>query len=452
MLEELIDDLILPDSGARRVAPSLPAGAAVVGALPSGLVFTERAAATLRRFLAQEGLNHYRIFQSWALDVDDIEEYLRSIGEPAGWETIEANIRDGESVGRLTRDETHAWLWDAGILRVARHEVVFARWFWQDKQWQMRMLCAAPSAEAYLRLRRSLLEYRHSKVSPVWEIVSGADGNEGKVNRTQSARDGLVLSDALKKRVDAEITGFFAPAVKELYAKLRVPYRRGVLLHGPPGNGKTSLIRFIGSSLPQVSAFLLCPDASFSVDDLRDVVNRWTSEAPAILAIEDLDWLLKQVNVSTFLNLIDGIATADGKGMLLIATTNHPETLDPAVNNRPGRFDVVIEIPPPDEAQRFAFLRRSLPEVSEQAVREVARRAEGMSFAHLQEILRLSGMLAIHAGRAERIDADVTEATDLVTRSREDARSGFAQPLEMPFGLGALHAKRSSKHQKTNSK
>jgi SpoVK/Ycf46/Vps4 family AAA+-type ATPase len=67
------------------------------------------------------------------------------------------------------------------------------------------------------------------------------------------------------------------------------------------------------------------------------VIRRWTRQAPAILIIEDLNWLLEQVNVSTFLNLLDGIDSRAGNGLLIIATTNHPNELDPAINNRPGR-------------------------------------------------------------------------------------------------------------------
>ena len=94
-------------------------------------------------------------------------------------------------------------------------------------------------------------------------------------------------------------------------------------------------------------------------DDLEGVIRRWTQQALAILVIEDLNWLLEKLNVSTFLNQLDGIESPVKGGLMLIATTNHPERLDPAINNRPGRFDVVLEIRPPDRRHRWWFLRRS---------------------------------------------------------------------------------------------
>jgi SpoVK/Ycf46/Vps4 family AAA+-type ATPase len=111
------------------------------------------------------------------------------------------------------------------------------------------------------------------------------------------------------------------------------------------------------------------------------VIARWRDEAPALLVIEDLDWLLAKVSVSSFLNLIDGVDCEATGALLLIATSNHPDKLDPAVNHRPGRFDVVIEVPPPDEGQRFEFLRRGLPEMSEPLRRVIARRGRGV-FLH----------------------------------------------------------------------
>ncbi len=120
---------------------------------------------------------------------------------------------------------------------------------------------------------------------------------------------------------------------------------------------------------------------------------------------------------------------------MLIATSNDPEQLDPAINNRPGRFDVVIEVPPPDENLRRAFLRTRLAGISEATIEQVARLSDGLSFAHLEEILRLSGLAAIHAGRAMREDEDVLLATKMVADSHAEALRGFPRRPEVPFGL-----------------
>ena len=181
---------------------------------------------------------------------------------------------------------------------------------------------------------------------------------------------------------------------------------------------------------------ILRPGGNFGTDQFESVIRRWRRQAPAMLVIEDLNWLLDQVNVSTFLNALDGIDTAGPSGgLLLIATTNYPEDLDPAINNRPGRFDVVIEVPSPDGVLRLAFLRRHLPAMAAATLERVAKETDRLSFAHLQEILRLSGLNAIHAGRTTRSDADLLDAATTVRATYEQAIRGFPQKPEMPFGL-----------------
>lgn len=416
-------------------------GSPVVAEHLAPLVFTEQAVGILRAFIARNGHEHYQIFHGGDIGLDDVEDYLKPLGESSRWEPLPPASAGGEPLNKLTYSRSGARVYQAGVLSLERHGVYFARWYWREND-ELRAfrLCAAASADDYFRLRRELTVHRHALARPVWQVVTGNSYRDAaSIPRTIGSGDEMMVSEALRRRIDADITGFFSESVCALYRKLRVPYRRGVLLHGPPGNGKTSLIRAVGAALPRVRAFLLRPDACFDDDDLQAVITRWREEAPALLAIEDLDWLLTKVNVSTFLNLIDGVDSDAAGGLLLIATTNHPDQLDPAVNNRPGRFDVVIDIPLPDEAQRFAFVHRALPGVSEPLLRDIARRGRGFSFAHLQEILRLSGMLAIHAHRADRSDADVNEAAQLLLAARQHADRGFPLPPDGPFGLAALH-------------
>src|SRR6185436_800679 len=111
-------------------------------------------------------------------------------------------------------------------------------------------------------------------------------------------------------------------------------------LRGPPGNGKTSIIRALGAAeeLRDMSCMLMRAGKGFDDDDLRIVIRRWTEAAPAMLVIEDIDHMIKHIDVSQFLNLLDGVEMpreedddedecggergSRRSGLLLIATTN----------------------------------------------------------------------------------------------------------------------------------
>jgi hypothetical protein len=417
---------------ARRAPVSRPA---VAYPMPASMVMTERATAALRAELVRRGTGDWPIVYSAHPDLYDVESHLPQLGETASWEPL-AGLAGGESVDSFTHGDWGAKRWPVGVLYLNQHRIALARWYWADAEGgQLRVLwlCAAESNEHFLKLRKDLTVLRRDAGGRVWQVIHSGYDDPERLPRHVNGPE-IVLSDALRDRIDNDVVKFFSPEVIAMYRSLGVPHRRGLLLYGPPGNGKTSLIRRVGTLIPKVPGLILRASANFDSDDLEAVVKRWSDLAPAMLVIEDLDWLLKAVNVSTFLNTLDGISCS-AEGLLLIATTNHPENLDPAINNRPGRFDVAIEMPNPDGPLRHRFLISKLPEMPHEAIASVAQQCDGLSFAHLQEVLRLSGLLAIKDNRIARSVADLCEASETVQATNRTARDGFPAKLDVPFGF-----------------
>ena len=104
--------------------------AEVVGPLPAGFVLSQHAAAALRRYLERRALRNYTVFHCADLDLEDAERYLDALEEQGvSWEPLPAATADGAPLASLTHGERAARIWPGGVLRLARHEVVVARWF-----------------------------------------------------------------------------------------------------------------------------------------------------------------------------------------------------------------------------------------------------------------------------------------------------------------------------------
>jgi ATP-dependent 26S proteasome regulatory subunit len=119
-----------------------------------------------------------------------------------------------------------------------------------------------------------------------------------------------------------------------------------------------------------------------------------------MLGLEDIDSLFKgQMTLSHFLNKVDGFE--ERNGTLILATTNHPEDIDPALTSRPSRFDRVWIIDNPDQKSRMSYIEQRLTGLCINGLQEaVARATEGFSMAYLKELYVTASMIAIERGLA----------------------------------------------------
>lgn len=238
----------------------------------------------------------------------------------------------------------------------ASHESDAAEGFFRHEQFTINMISRDQ------QLVRELLEAARDLALPPNEPklqVHCVNQHWWEMSRSSSLRpaESLVLRRGLLEEVVRDATEFSNS--REWYRLRGVPYRRGYLLHGPPGNGKTSLVHVVASVLRR--DVYVCNLSSMKDDTLNALLAQVPEKS--IVLIEDVDCAGLQrahaqdapLTLSGLLNALDGMTSSEGR--ITFMTTNKPEVLDEALT-RPGRVDFSAELVNADEdmAQRL-FLR-----------------------------------------------------------------------------------------------
>ncbi len=254
-----------------------------------------------------------------------------------------------------------------------------------------------------------------------------------KAIRASSFED-LILAGDLKERIASDFTSFLA--AKEAYDRYGVPHKRGVLLLGPPGNGKTHCLRALINMLALPCIYVTSLKAKYETEDsgIDKVFSRARDITPCVLVFEDLDAMIHDQNRSFFLNKLDGLS--DASGIITLATTNHPDKLDPAIVERPSRFDrkYHFDLPSAPERERYLAMWNARVDaamrIEPSVLSELVEDTSEFSFAYLKE-LWLSAMVRwMHERKAGEMRAHLRGQ---VRALREQMKTDLApRPVTTP--------------------
>jgi energy-coupling factor transporter ATP-binding protein EcfA2 len=236
------------------------------------------------------------------------------------------------------------------------------------------------------------------------------------LERMKMATDALLeLPDPVCDMLLGEFVEFWKRSPQ--FANLGLTTKRGLILWGPPGSGKTSAVQRMAAHMINTmgGVVVMAGDPEETTMCLH-MLRKIEPDRPLIVVYEDLDALVQRYGEARFLAMLDGELQVSG--VVNVATTNYPERLDKRFVDRPGRFDRVTFVGMPQEKARAAYFAAKALNVDEVTRARWVNKTEGWSIAHLRELIVATQVL----GEAE----DVT--IKRLTEMQEDLNS--MQPPE----------------------
>lgn len=263
------------------------------------------------------------------------------------------------------------------------------------------------------------------------ELSSSEEKSGNKINVTTASKTTFaeVAGQDEAKESLAEVVDYLSNPEK--YAEIGAKCPKGILLVGPPGTGKTLMAKAVAgeANVP----FFASSGSEFvemyvgrGAARVRELFEKAKKKAPCIVFIDEIDTVGKKRNSSLnsneereqtlnqLLTEMDGFE--DNKGVLILAATNRPETLDPALL-RPGRFDRQVRVELPDMEGRISILKVHAQNYKMEEKIDynlIARATSGASGAQLANIVNEGALRAVRMGRAEVSHADLEESIEVV--------------------------------------
>lgn len=270
-------------------------------------------------------------------------------------------------------------------------------------------------------LQDILRKKREKRLRVMKQYISVSDSRG--IPRGDKTWKDVILAPDVRETLETNVEAFFKAG--DMYKKYNLSYRRGILLVGPPGDGKSTIFKILASQYRDYSFFMFGFGGRHNddpIDPITRMFRRASEYAPSIVLIEDLDRIADERTMRSLLNLLDGIES--NSGVMVLASSNNPEKIDRALIERPSRFDLVLRVDNPDFEQRLAYLRQRFSDIkaaTDSVLKDLAEKTDKYSMAMLQELFTGALLEAVQHGRDVILD-DIVNSRKRLAKSLRTAK------------------------------
>ncbi|KAL7791986.1 P-loop containing nucleoside triphosphate hydrolase protein [Trichoderma ceciliae] len=348
-----------------------------------------------------------------------------------------------------------------GDLGVIAKDTMFEKYLyqWKDEEFIVYLVSGRDGVAAYPQIINFFVLATHEELAnqliiaagrwsgelheEIWVFDGGywAKSSELYQSAMKSSWESVILDEQMKNALIEDHLSFFRS--RATYDRLKVPWKRGVIYYGPPGNGKTISIKATMNMLHHLKQ----PVTTLYVRSLKSfmgpersialVFAKAREFAPCYLVFEDLDTIVTDEVRSYFLNEVDGLRSNDG--IFMIGSTNHLDRLDPGISKRPSRFDRKYLFPDPDLDQRVAYCQFWQKKLSDNKsiifpdhlCNAIAEITNDFSFAYMQEAF-VAALLAIARNEEPGEGEDDDALDDAMVMTVDLAEDDWVKVLDKP--------------------
>jgi len=218
----------------------------------------------------------------------------------------------------------------------------------------------------------------------LYSIVFNQSNGFGVKMMDYKSDDYFTLPSFPHKEIINDIQKFWGS--KDQYQKYNITHKRGVILHGEPGGGKTSLIYLLIEEMKKHNGICIYFDSPKTWVEVAKLIRKIETDRPILCIIEDIDGIIEDFGEEIFLNFLDGLNSINN--IVYLATTNNLKEIPDRIKDRPSRFDKKYEVKKPTEEDRKLYFNHMIHDEDKELydMDKLVKDTEKFSMAHLKEV------------------------------------------------------------------